>query len=145
MLVTNKKLLHIKKFGFVGCLNTLIDFSIFSLLNGVFGINYIISQILSYSGGTLNSYLCNKFWTFNDIRSKKKTAMEVIQFITVNSSSLAISILSLGFLMKNHSMSSFYAKILSMLFAQIVNFIGYRFWVFGKFKKPFQLQKSNIN
>jgi Predicted membrane protein len=136
MIINNKNFKHIKKFGVVGCLNTLIDFGVFSFFNSILGMNYILSQILSYSSGTLNSFLCNKFWTFNDTKTNKKTTKELIQFLVVNGASLGVSIIGLSILMKDHSMNSFLAKIFSMVLAQVVNFLGYRFWVFGKFIKP---------
>lgn len=142
MVVNNKTFGHLNKFGFVGCLNTLIDFGVFSLLNSVFGVNYIISQILSYSGGTLNSYFCNKFWTFKDTRTSKKTTNEIIQFIVVNAASLSVSIIGLSVFLKDNSMNSFLAKIISMVLAQVVNFLGYRFWVFGKVVKSEHLTKK---
>jgi len=100
-----------------------------------YSVNYVISQILSYSSGTLNSYIFNKFWTFNDTRTSKKTTKEIVQFIVVNSASLGMSLLSLSILMNNDSMNSFLAKIISMVSAQVVNFLGYRFWVFGNIVK----------
>lgn len=142
VVVNNKTFGHINKFGMVGCLNTLIDFGVFSLLNSVFGFNYVISQILSYSGGTLNSYIFNKFWTFKDTRTSKKTTNEIIQFIVVNSASLGVSLIGLSILLKDNSMNSLLAKIISMVLAQIVNFLGYRFWVFGKVEKSKQLVKN---
>ena len=141
-VINNSIFGHINKFGIVGCLNTAIDFGLFSILNSMFGVNYVISQILSYSAGTLNSYLCNKFWTFKDTRTEKKTTSEIIQFIVVNAASLTVSIISLSILLKNNSMNSFLAKIISMVSAQVVNFVGYRFWVFGKFAKPEHLGKK---
>ncbi|HEY8805504.1 MAG TPA: GtrA family protein, partial [Clostridium sp.] len=92
---------------------------------------YIISQILSYSSGTLNSYILNKFWTFNDTKTNKKTTKEIVQFVVVNSASLGVSLIGLSILMKDNSMNPFFAKIISMVLAQVVNFLGYRFWVFG--------------
>lgn len=140
----DKKFKHIVRFGCVGLLNTAFDFGVFSLLNSVFGINYIISQIASYSTGTFNSYLCNRFWTFTDTRSKnKKTFSEIAQFLTVNAASLGVSLIGLTVLLKDNSMNPFLAKILSMVLAQVVNFLGYRFWVFGKLAKSKAL-KDNI-
>ena len=133
---------HIIRFGCVGCLNTMFDFGIFSVLNSLFGINYVISQVLSYSGGTLNSYVLNKFWTFNDTKTNKKTTKEMIQFIVVNSASLGVSLIALSILMNDSSMNSFVAKIISMVSAQVVNFLGYRFWVFGGSKKVAALIKK---
>jgi putative flippase GtrA len=133
--INNEKFKHIIRVGCVGCLNTMFDFGIFSLLNILFGFNYVISQIVSYSSGTLNSYLFNKFWTFNDTKTNKKTPMEIIQFIVVNSASLGVSLIGLSILLKDKSMNPFFAKIFSMVLAQVVNFLGYRFWVFGRIEK----------
>jgi putative flippase GtrA len=140
--VNNKKPKHIIKFGCVGGLNTMVDFGIFSLLNSLFGFNYVISQILSYSSGTLNSYILNKFWTFNDSKTSKKTTKEIVQFIVVNSASLGVSLIGLSILMKDRSMNPFFAKIISMVLAQVVNFLGYKFWVFGKIVKSAHLTKN---
>lgn len=133
--INNEKFKRIIRFSCVGGLNTAIDFGIFSLLNGLFGVNYVISQILSYSSGTLNSYVLNKFWTFNDTKTSKKTTKEIVQFIVVNSASLGVSLIGLGILMKDSSMNPYFAKIFSMVLAQVVNFLGYRFWVFGTIVK----------
>lgn len=132
---------RIIRFGCVGCLNTIFDFGIFSILNSLFGVNYIISQILSYSSGTLNSFVLNKFWTFNDTKTNKKTTKEMVQFMVVNSASLGVSLIGLSILMNNSSMNSFFAKIISMVLAQVVNFLGYRFWVFDRVKKSVSLSK----
>lgn len=140
--INNKKPKHILRFSCVGCLNTIVDFGIFSLLNSLFGFNYVISQILSYSSGTLNSYIFNKFWTFNDTKTSKKTTKEIVQFIVVNSASLGVSLVSLGILMKDNYMNSFLAKIISMILAQVVNFLGYRFWVFGRIVKSVHITKK---
>lgn len=138
----NKENKRIIRFGCVGCLNTMFDFGVFCLLNSIFGFNYIISQIVSYSTGTLNSYIFNKYWTFNDTKTNKKTTMEIIQFIVVNSASLGVSLIGLSILMKDGSMNSFFAKIIAMVLAQVVNFLGYRFWVFGGIIKPVPLTKK---
>ena len=134
-LKNNEKLTHILRFGFVGGLNTVIDFGIFSVLNSILGVNYVISQIVSYSGGTLNSYFLNKFWTFNDTKVSKKTTKEIVQFIVVNSASLGVSLIGMSILLSNSSMDPLVAKIISMVLAQVVNFLGYRFWVFGTIVK----------
>ena len=141
--INNEKYKRIIRFGCVGCLNTMFDFGIFCILNNLFGINYIISQIVSYSSGTVNSYFFNKFWTFNDTKTNKRTTKEIVQFIVVNAASLGVSLIGLSILMKDRSMNSFFAKIIAMVLAQVVNFLGYRFWVFGeKVKLKFTLKKT---
>ncbi|MCB2294466.1 GtrA family protein [Clostridium algoriphilum] len=141
-IVNNGNFKRLSKFSCVGGLNTLLDFGVFSLLNSLFGVNYIISQIISYSSGTLNSYILNKFWTFNDTKTNKKTTKEIVQFIVVNSASLGVSLMGLSILMKNNFMNPFFAKIISMVLAQVVNFLGYRFWVFGSVIKSVTSSKK---
>lgn len=118
------------RFAVVGCLNTLVDFGVFSLLKGVFGIHYAICQVASYSSGTLNSYIFNKFWTFDNTKSQKKTAHEMIQFVVINLVSLSISLLGLKILINDYQINSYIAKIIVTVIAQAVNFCGYKFWVF---------------
>jgi putative flippase GtrA len=142
MFLNNPKFKHLTRFGCVGCLNTIFDFGIFCILNSVFGINFIISQILSYSTGTLNSYIFNKFWTFKDTKTSKKTTNEIVQFIVVNSASLGVSLICLSILMKDNSMNAILAKIISMGLAQVVNFLGYKFWVFGRSIKSVHFDKK---
>ncbi|WP_368490715.1 GtrA family protein [Clostridium sp. BJN0013] len=141
IFVNNKKFRHITRFSCVGGLNTMIDFILFCILNSLFGVNYIISQIVSYGGGTLNSYILNKFWTFNDTKANKKTIKEIIQFIMVNSTSLTVSLIGLSILMDS-SVNSLLAKIISMVLAQTVNFLGYRFWVFGRIINSVHITKK---
>ena len=140
--MNNEKFKHILRFSCVGGLNTIIDFGLFSLLNSLFSVNYVISQILSYSAGTLNSYTLNKFWTFNDTKTSKKTTKEIVQFIVVNSASLGVSLIGLSIFMGYDSMNPFFAKIISMILAQVVNFLGYRFWVFGTIEKSLPYAKK---
>lgn len=135
---------QIIKFACVGCSNTALDFGIFSLLNSLFGVNYIISQIISYLSGTLNSYILNKFWTFNDSKTNKKSTKEIVQFYVVNFASLGVSLISLSILMKDKSMNAFLAKIISMVSAQVVNFLGYRFWVFGGNVKSIGIDNKSV-
>ena len=54
------------KFSAVGVTNTLVDFIVFWLLTHA-GMNYMLSQVFSYSAGILNSYIWNSKWTFKAI------------------------------------------------------------------------------
>ena len=141
-LINNKKFKPIIRFGCVGCLNTLVDFGVFILINSFFGVNYVVSQILSYSSGTINSYFLNKFWTFEGAITSKKTTKEIVQFVVVNSASLGVSLISMSILLNYSSINSFFTKIISMVLAQVVNFLGYRFWVFGSIEKSKPVAKN---
>lgn len=119
------------KFGIVGVINTAVDFIIFSLLS-VLGVHYTISQIAGYSGGTLNSFILNKFWTFEAGENKKKSTQEILQFVLVNMLSLVITEVGLSVLINNFSFNIYIAKICVIVLAQAVNYFSYKFWVFRK-------------
>ena len=129
--ITHKKYEYFLKFGVVGILNTAVDFCVFTILN-LFGVNYVVSQVVGYSSGTLNSYLFNKFWTFKNIENNKKTRQEAIQFIIVNLGSLAITELGLMLLIDKANLNVYIAKAVVIVLAQGVNYFSYKFWVFKK-------------
>ena len=120
--------LKIIKFGLVGCLNTLVDFLVFTLLNRIFGI-YYAAKVISYACGLLNSYFWNTRWTFRE--EHKKSTREAALFVLVNLVSLGVSLLML-YVCKNvlgisvDILSNLIATVVSLL----VNFTGNRLIVF---------------
>lgn len=143
---TPKSFLHkIIKFCLTGGLNTLVDFVVFFVLFNFVINNKFICQFISYSAGTLNSYIVNRSWTF---RSKGKfLGPEMIKFIIVNLISLGVSliIINLGYnsigkvfsealspyISVNYdTVGGIVGKILATGGAICVNFIGSNFWVF---------------
>lgn len=77
------------KFSAVGITNTLVDFVVYWLLTHV-GLNYMISQVISYSAGILNSYIWNSKWTFK--KESKNDFKTVLLFVLANVLSLGVSL-----------------------------------------------------
>jgi putative flippase GtrA len=120
------------RFNLVGVLNTLVDFSLFFLLNAM-GMPYLPSQACSYSCGIANSYVFNKYWTF---RVSRISAAEIARFATINLTALALSLL---FVYLFHSLLHFSlaaAKIAATLLTMLVSFCGARLWVFKVAEVP---------
>ena len=143
---TPKSFLHkIIKFCLTGGLNTLVDFVVFFVLFNFVINNKFICQFISYSAGTLNSYIVNRSWTF---RSKSKfLGPEMIKFIIVNLISLGVSLIIINIdynspgKVLSEALSPYISvaydtiggiigKILATGGAICVNFIGSNFWVF---------------
>jgi putative flippase GtrA len=57
------ELLPLIRFGMVGLVNTGVDYILFMLLAWG-GVPVMVAQIISYSCGTVNSYILNSQWTF---------------------------------------------------------------------------------
>lgn len=130
-LLNDKKYSRILRFCITGGINTLIDFLTFTILI-CFGFYFAVSQAAGYLIGTLNSYILNKFWTFGDSKTGKKTSKELIQFTIINIMSFSAALFGMILLKNNFGLNVYIAKILTIFIGQLVNFVGYRFWVFDK-------------
>ena len=126
----NGKLKALSRFSIIGILNTLMDFTVFTIFHSLFGINYLISQVAGFSFGVVNSFIFNKNWTFQNRNANKKTVHEFLQFIIINLISLAITIIFMGFLINKFEINVYLAKIIVTFTAQVTNFISYKLWVF---------------
>ena len=115
------------KFNLVGIINTAVDFAIFTLLT-FSDLHHLISQVISYSCGMVNSYLWNKFWTFK--HKKKSSSLEAVKFIVVNIVALGIALLFLYIFRDLMDMHVLLSKVFATGFSVVVNFVGNKFWVF---------------
>jgi len=77
---------QLAKYGLVGVLNTLLDFSVLNLLSYTFSVysktSLILINVFSFLAANINSYFWNKYWTFQS--SNKKVAGEFLKFFTVS-------------------------------------------------------------
>lgn len=115
------------KFNLVGIINTAVDFAVFTLLT-ILGMHHMISQVISYSCGVVNSYLWNKFWTFKQKRAV--SGAEALKFIIVNIVSLGVSLIFLYIFRDKIGLHVMVSKVIATLFSLVVNFTGNKFWVF---------------
>ncbi len=124
------------KFAAVGCLNTLIDWTVYYAIICAFpkesALFYSIAKGLSYFCGIVNSYFCNRSWTFKDTPSSSE-GIRFIKFVFVNAAGLSLNSLSLYILLNlnfSHTFSLVSATCLSFIF----NFTLSKVWVFKKGK-----------
>ncbi len=117
------------KFNLVGIVNTAVDFCLFAVLHWL-GVHTAAAQTLSYSGGLLNSFIMNKRWTF--AQRKSASAREITAFVLVNLVSLGCSIVLIDWLHQALLLPVLLSKLIATAFTVIVNFVGYRRWVFPR-------------
>ncbi len=77
------------KFTVVGTIGFVVDFSVFNLLAGVFGIWTVLSSMISFAAAVLSNFVWNRYWTYPDSRSKQLTR-QAAQFFLVNLAGLVI-------------------------------------------------------
>lgn len=119
--------MKLAKYALVGGLNTGVDFAVFCAFVYGFGMGSIAAQTISYLAGVANSYLLNRYWTFQ-VKSKRNMS-ELVRFIVINVASFAAATaLLLG--LEQWGAESALAKIVSVACSLVVNYVGYRLWVF---------------
>lgn len=125
-----KKYIRLIRFGIVGVINTGVDFGTFTVFSALLNTNPLVSQVIGYSAGVANSFVMNKLWTFESKSSKAGTQVELVKFIVINAASLGISLAGLKVLNGQLGVNVYIAKAIVTVLAQIVNFLGYKLWVF---------------
>lgn len=114
------------KFCSVGCINTLIDFGVFYLLD-VVGLSVGIAQIGSWFVSVSFSYAANSMWTF---RQEKLGFKKYIKFISGDLISFALS--SAILFVAAMYMNVLYAKAASIIFRVFFSFFVYKHFVFKR-------------
>jgi putative flippase GtrA len=125
-----QELLKAGRFAIVGVANTLVDFTVFTLLAQAAGVNVYLSQVLGYSAGILNSYTFNRSWTFRT--EERFFSSTLARFLALNLSMLLFSTGILYLAINLGGLPKIPAKITATGVTMVVNFLVSRFWVFRR-------------
>lgn len=124
------------KFGLVGVSTTLISYGLYSLLVYI-GVPYLISNIIAFVIGTLNSFLWNSIFVFKKDVSEKRNPLLVLlkTFLTYGSTNLALNSLLLFILVEKLNCSEYIAPIVILFITVPLNFFINKFWAYKTTKK----------
>lgn len=81
------------KFGAVGFVGTVMDFVIYNLLIGSFGIRPATSKAISTEIAILNNFSLNNLWTFKRRKTKNKLLTKMLIYNAVSFGGLVIGVL----------------------------------------------------
>lgn len=126
-LIKNNDLIKLIRFSIVGVGNTLVNWSIFFILNA-FGVYCIISNIIAYIIATINSYIWNSLWVFKygqglNINTSVKFFILNLVGLTVNTTIMYILVDILNF-------NKFIALVIASVLVVMMNYIINKLWVF---------------
>jgi len=149
---------QISKFGVIGVLNTFVDLGILTLLTFIVRkylqidsvdiiwqtpiiviTFYSIYKAISFIIANINSYFCNKYWTFEQ-NLEKKSGKEFFQFFTVSIIGFLINFFIASFVFKsvtpiagmNVDQWGLIGALAGTAAGLVWNFLGYKFIVFKK-------------
>lgn len=130
------------KFIIIGLANTALDFGILNLLIFLTGIErghlYSTFKSVSFVVGIINSYLWNKFWTFESAESKW-AGKQFFQFVMISAVGFVINVATASLVVNFigpvggvsprlwANIGAFVAIVISVFW----NFFGYKFIVFS--------------
>ncbi len=116
-------------FGIIGCMNTLVDYAMYSIFLTFTAMGLGTCQTIGYLAGLVNSFIMNRWFTFKDGTNTPIEA-QVPRFVLVNMMTLIISILCLKWFVNGLGIGPYIAKIPVTIAVMIANYFGYKNFVF---------------
>lgn len=116
------------KFGFVGAINTAIDYLGFAALVTWTSIPYLIANVMTFAVASANSYVLNRRWTFRN--ADPRWRRQVAAFYAVMFVGLLINEAILYTLVDHFQVRKLIAKAIGIVIVLFWNFFASRFFVF---------------
>ena len=114
-----------------GILTTVVDFLVYALFCKILGVNYLLSNIISWAAAVLFAYVTNKIFVFKSKdRSFKTLLNEISAFISARLFSLVFSLVFIYLCVILLGMNDLVAKIISCVFVVIINYVLSKFVIF---------------
>jgi putative flippase GtrA len=85
-----RELTRFIKFGIVGTIGAVVDFSVLNLGIQVFGLEKWLANTFSFSAAVLSNFIWNRLWTFPESRDRA-IGTQLAQFVIVNVVGYAIN------------------------------------------------------
>ncbi len=110
------------RFGFVGIAATLIDYGIMVLLTELFGVNYLISSMVSFCVSVVFNYIMSITWVFN-VTGERKKAQDMTVFLVLSVIGLGINQLIMWIAVDKLHIFYMISKIGATAVVMVYNFI----------------------
>lgn len=122
---------QIIKFGFVGGISFLIDYSLLIFFTELLNVHYIMSAAISFVVSTIFNYVASMKWVF---RSKyaDNQAKELIIFVLLSISGLMINEIFMWLLVEKYAIYYLFTKIIVTMIVMVWNFITRKVFLEGK-------------
>ena len=144
-LVANRapSLFEFSKFAVVGVLNSGVDFGVLNSLMLITGVSsgggFLAFKSVSVTLGVINSYLWNKYWTFDSSKSGA-ARRELVAFLVVTLVAVALNVVGADVIVNvvgapRGISTKLWANVGAISGAGLTlfaNFFGYKFFVFRK-------------
>ena len=125
---TNKTIIQLFRYIFLGNISNIADFSILYILTDVIKVHYVLSAAISFIIGVLINYLINIKWIFH--RGKYSFHNELILIIIVSLVGMYLSIIIIYVFVEYINFHYMVSKVISSIFVMFWNFYSRKKWIF---------------
>lgn len=124
-----KKLIsQILKFGVVGGIAFVIDYSLLFMLTEFLHIHYLASGMVSFSASVIFNYILSIIWVF-EVKKKRDEKKEFVVFIVLSIIGLGINQLIMWVLVDGLKLYYMLAKVAATAIVMVYNFITRKFFL----------------
>lgn len=120
---------QIFKYSIVGVLNTIIGLTAMFVFYNIYKVDYILTNIIAYMLGLINSFVFNKRWTF---ASKQHYSKEILPFLCVFLIGYAANLLTLITTVEVFKINPNISQVFGIGAYSSTNFLLNRYWTFSK-------------
>lgn len=124
----NKTVFQATRFGIVGVMNTAVDYAVFLLLFYAVGLPSVVSKVISYSAGVVNSYIFNSRWTFKE--QSRDSARQKARFLLVSLAGCAAGAGAVKLFVDVLGWAGWLGNGASICLTVGINFLGSKLFVF---------------
>lgn len=126
---TNNVLIQLLRYGIVGGISFVGDFSTLFALTEFLDINYLISASAAFCVGVVINYILSIIWVFNSKDSDGRRSSEFIGWLIIGLIGLGLNALIMWFFTEIFSFHYLGSKIISTILVFAWNFLARRFLV----------------
>ncbi len=126
-------LVQFAKFGVVGISNTLLAFTIYTVLLKVFGVWYLAASAIGFVVGAVNGFLLNRRWTF---AGHVGDALTPVRWGIVQGCGLGLNLGLLYLFVDDAGIEKLLSQALATVIVTVVTFLVNRAWTFRMHHRP---------
>lgn len=112
---------QIWRFGIIGVLSFVIDYTLLYIITEFAGINYLVSSAVSFTVSVIFNYILSIKWVFSTNNAKK--IKNFILFVILSIVGLGINQFIMWFLVEAYNVFYLLSKVFATLIVMIYNFI----------------------
>lgn len=125
----NKLFAQLMKFGIVGVVATIVDFSVLTFLTEFFGVYYLTSAAIGFVVSTLFNYFASMRYVFSSRFGVDEKHKELMIFVVLSVVGLGLNQLFMWLFVEMAGIFYVFSKVFATMLVMGWNFISRKIWI----------------